>query len=266
MNVKRRQGRTSSTGRSSSRARSICRRAAGTRDTLKPRRRDHGRGHRGAQRQPSGVGQLGDDDRHRPRGAARHAADAAAAAARRVRRRAGPTSSRGSGQRRWRAAATGRIPTSTVLVENGVDVAMDQWGLLKNVADAPRWRRCSRGRWRSIRTAQRRFLQDDPSFINCKPPGGPRQFQQPLRRAVRGRPGTAAHFRADRRRQQQLTASFTSTAAARRGRSAATTTTRSTTAGRWENGRATRWWSIPGGSTRTSGSPTAGCRTPTSCS
>jgi hypothetical protein len=25
---------------------------------------------------------------------------------------------------------------------------------------------------------QRRFLQDDPTYLNCKPPGGPRQFQQ----------------------------------------------------------------------------------------
>ena len=29
------------------------------------------------------------------------------------------------------------------------------------------------------RAARRRFLQDDPTFLNCKPPGGPRQFQQP---------------------------------------------------------------------------------------
>ena len=26
---------------------------------------------------------------------------------------------------------------------------------------------------------QRRFLQDDPMYLNCKPPGGPRQFQLP---------------------------------------------------------------------------------------
>ena len=24
---------------------------------------------------------------------------------------------------------------------------------------------------------QQRFLQDDPTYLNCKPPGGPRQFQ-----------------------------------------------------------------------------------------
>ena len=50
-----------------------------------------------------------------------------------------------------------------------------------------------------------------------------------------------------------------------RARSAAMTTTRSTTAGRWASGKATRWWSTRGASTRISGSPTAACRTPTSC-
>jgi hypothetical protein len=29
------------------------------------------------------------------------------------------------------------------------------------------------------RNRQSRFLQDDPTYLNCKPPGGPRQFQIP---------------------------------------------------------------------------------------
>ena len=29
------------------------------------------------------------------------------------------------------------------------------------------------------RNRQSRFLQDDPTYLNCKPPGGPRQFQLP---------------------------------------------------------------------------------------
>ena len=41
-----------------------------------------------------------------------------------------------------------------------------------------RWRRCSPGRRRSTSTG-RAVLQDDPMFLNCKPPGGPRQFQLP---------------------------------------------------------------------------------------
>ena len=67
-----------------------------------------------------------------------------------------------------------------MLVENGVNGAD---GPVRAAEErrrrAARWRRCSRGRWRSTASRQRRFLQDDPTFLNCKPPGGPRQFQQP---------------------------------------------------------------------------------------
>ena len=42
---------------------------------------------------------------------------------------------------------------------------------------------------------QRRFLQDDPTYINCKPPGGPRQFQQPF----------GVQFVEDRERQRIFT-------------------------------------------------------------
>jgi hypothetical protein len=68
-------------------------------------------------------------------------------------------------------------PTVTALVENGAGVAMDEYGLLRDIADAPKvaplqpWARAL------YIERQRRFLQDDPMFLNCKPPGGPRQFQ-----------------------------------------------------------------------------------------
>jgi uncharacterized protein DUF6152 len=68
-------------------------------------------------------------------------------------------------------------PSSTALVEEGVSVAMDEYGLLRNVADAPKvapmqpWARAL------YVERQRRFLRDDPMYLNCKPPGGPRQFQ-----------------------------------------------------------------------------------------
>ena len=71
------------------------------------------------------------------------------------------------------------FPSSTALVENGVTVAMDAYGLLRNIADAPKvaplqpWARAL------YVERQRRFLQDDPTYLNCKPPGGPRQFQSP---------------------------------------------------------------------------------------
>jgi hypothetical protein len=70
-------------------------------------------------------------------------------------------------------------PSATALVENGADVPMDNHGLLRNVADASRvaplqpWARAL------YVERQRRFLQDDPMFLNCKPPGGPRQFELP---------------------------------------------------------------------------------------
>lgn len=70
-------------------------------------------------------------------------------------------------------------PTSTTLVEDGVSVAMTAHGLLRNIADAPKvapmqpWARAL------YVERQRRFLRDDPIYLNCKPPGGPRQFQLP---------------------------------------------------------------------------------------
>lgn len=70
-------------------------------------------------------------------------------------------------------------PTSTVLVENGVTVDIDQYGLLKNVADAAKVAPMQPWALALYRNRQSRFLQDDPTFINCKPPGGTRQFQQP---------------------------------------------------------------------------------------
>jgi hypothetical protein len=71
------------------------------------------------------------------------------------------------------------FPTSTVLVENNAAIPMDQWGLLKNVADAKRVAPMQPWAQALYELRQRRFLQDDPTFINCKPPGGPRQFQIP---------------------------------------------------------------------------------------
>jgi len=70
-------------------------------------------------------------------------------------------------------------PTRTALVEAGVAAEMTPHGLLTNIADAPKvapmqpWARAL------YTERQRRFLRDDPTYLHCKPPGGPRQFQQP---------------------------------------------------------------------------------------
>lgn len=68
-------------------------------------------------------------------------------------------------------------PSATTLVERGVVVEADADGLLRNVADAPRvapfhdWARDL------YAYRQRVFLKDDPMFLHCLPPGGPRPFQ-----------------------------------------------------------------------------------------
>lgn len=69
------------------------------------------------------------------------------------------------------------FPSATVLAEAGSNVAMDQWGLLENVADAPKVAPMQGWALGLYQNRQRRFLQDDPTYLNCKPPGGPRQFQ-----------------------------------------------------------------------------------------
>jgi hypothetical protein len=71
-------------------------------------------------------------------------------------------------------------PSATALVEDGVKVAMDPYGQLRNVADAGKVAPMQPWALALYANRQRRFLQDDPTYINCKPPGGPRQFQQPF--------------------------------------------------------------------------------------
>lgn len=71
------------------------------------------------------------------------------------------------------------FPSSTVLMEKGANVAMNKDGLLKTVADASKVAPMQPWALGVYRNRQVRFLQDDPGFINCKPPGGPRQLQLP---------------------------------------------------------------------------------------
>jgi uncharacterized protein DUF6152 len=68
-------------------------------------------------------------------------------------------------------------PTSTVMTDNNVKIDMDEYGLLKNIADASKVAPMQPWALALYVNRQRRFLQDDPMFLNCKPPGGPRQFQ-----------------------------------------------------------------------------------------
>jgi hypothetical protein len=56
---------------------------------------------------------------------------------------------------------------------------MSTYGLLKNIGDAAKVAPMQPWALALYKERQARFLQDDPMFLNCKPPGGPRQFQLP---------------------------------------------------------------------------------------
>jgi hypothetical protein len=69
-------------------------------------------------------------------------------------------------------------PSRGYLLEDGVKVQMDAYGLLSNVADAPKIAPMQPWALGVYRMRQSAFLQRDPMLLYCKPPGGPRQFQQ----------------------------------------------------------------------------------------
>jgi hypothetical protein len=71
-------------------------------------------------------------------------------------------------------------PSKTALVEDGVDVKMDAYGLLANIEDAPKVAPLQPWALALYRHRQSRQLRDDPMFKNCKPPGGVRQYQSPF--------------------------------------------------------------------------------------
>lgn len=68
------------------------------------------------------------------------------------------------------------IPTRTVLMEEGVDVEMSPHGLLANIADAPRVAPLQEWALRLYEFRQRNFLDSDPTFLECRPPAGPRKY------------------------------------------------------------------------------------------
>jgi Family of unknown function (DUF6152) len=71
-------------------------------------------------------------------------------------------------------------PTETALVEDGVDVAMNADGQLDNIADAARVAPMQPWALALYKHRQERFLRDDPMYLECRPPGGPRQYQSRL--------------------------------------------------------------------------------------
>lgn len=69
------------------------------------------------------------------------------------------------------------FPSQTAMVEAGVDVEMNADGILANGMDASQVAPLQPWALQLYRERQQRFLADDPMFLHCKPPGGPRQFQ-----------------------------------------------------------------------------------------
>lgn len=71
-------------------------------------------------------------------------------------------------------------PSKTALVEDGVDVRMDEYGLLADINDAVKVAPMQPWALALYRHRQERLLRDDPMYLNCKPPGGVRQYQSRL--------------------------------------------------------------------------------------
>src|SRR5215475_2548320 len=70
-------------------------------------------------------------------------------------------------------------PSSTSLMEKGVEVATDADGLLKNIKDVEKVAPFQKWARDLYEYRQRNFMKDDPMFVTCKPAGALRQFQMP---------------------------------------------------------------------------------------
>src|SRR5262249_14718718 len=70
-------------------------------------------------------------------------------------------------------------PTATSLVQTGANVTVDAYGLLKNIADVDKVAPFQKWARDLYELRQRNLLRDDPMFLYCMPPGGPRQYQLP---------------------------------------------------------------------------------------
>ena len=70
-------------------------------------------------------------------------------------------------------------PSAVSLVQQGTSVPMDANGLLRNIGDVDKVAPFQRWARDLYELRQRNFLRDDPMFLYCIPPGGPRQYQLP---------------------------------------------------------------------------------------
>jgi hypothetical protein len=70
-------------------------------------------------------------------------------------------------------------PSVNALVENEAKIPMDAYGLLRNIGDVDKVAPFQRWARDLYELRQRNLLKDDPGYLFCIPPGGPRQFQSP---------------------------------------------------------------------------------------
>lgn len=69
-------------------------------------------------------------------------------------------------------------PSMTILAETGTNIRANKNGLLANIADVDKVAPFQRWARDLFELRQRNRLADDPQFLYCLPPGGPRQFQE----------------------------------------------------------------------------------------
>ena len=68
-------------------------------------------------------------------------------------------------------------PSASSLSEAGNNIQFDAYGLLKNIADAPKVAPFQTWARDLYLYRQRTNLKDDPMYVSCLPPGGPRLYQ-----------------------------------------------------------------------------------------
>ncbi len=71
------------------------------------------------------------------------------------------------------------VPETNVLRENGASVDMLPNGQLENLADAAKVAPLQTWALRLYEERQKNFLRSDPSYLDCRPPAGPRKFLDP---------------------------------------------------------------------------------------
>lgn len=70
-------------------------------------------------------------------------------------------------------------PSATAMIQTGANIQTDGVGLLRNLGDIDKAAPFQRWARDLYELRQRNFLKDDPMYLFCMPPGGPRQFQLP---------------------------------------------------------------------------------------